>query len=143
MKRETIHTPSPAAAERQAMLGQLVRYAITGGAVTALGTAAYGAFVAFTVMDPMLAVFLAYVLCVAVGYVVHSRWSFRGHGRRDNPARTTGRFFAVSLVSYLLNSAFTWVLTKGLGGPDWWPVIPMLFVTPLATFALNRRWVFN
>ncbi len=125
------------------VVGQLVRYAITGGAITALGAGAYAAFVTFTPMDPMIAVFLAYVICVTIGYVLHSRWSFRGHGVRDNAARTTTRFFAVSLVSYLLNSGFTWVLTKSLEGPDWWPIIPMLFVTPFATFALNRRWVFG
>jgi putative flippase GtrA len=123
-------------------MGQLVRYALTGGAITALGAGAYAALVAFTALDPMLAVAVAYVICVAVGYVLHSRWSFQGHGAGDNP-KTTARFFAVSLVSYALNSLFTWVLTKWLHGPDWWPIVPMLFVTPLATFALNRRWVFS
>jgi len=32
--------------------------------------------------------------------------------------------------------------TGPLGGPPWWAVIPMVFVTPLATFYLNRQWVF-
>lgn len=125
------------------MFGQLVRYAITGGAITALGAGAYAALAMMTPMDPLVAVFVAYVVCVIIGYVLHSRWSFRGHGTRDNPARTTSRFFIVSLVSYALNTFFTWGLTKALHGPDWWPIIPMLFVTPFATFALNRQWVFG
>jgi hypothetical protein len=29
-----------------------------------------------------------------------------------------------------------------LAGPWWWPLIPILFVTPLVTFSLNRLWVF-
>lgn len=124
------------------MFGQLLRYALTGGAVTALGAGLYLLLVQLTPLDPMLAVLGAYLVCVAVGYGLHSRWSFQGHGRRDNPARTTARFFVVSLISYALNSMFTFLLTKVAHGPDWWPVVPMLFVTPLATFALNRRWVF-
>ena len=125
------------------LFGQLFRYAVTGGFVTALGIAVY--LFAATVIDvaPLLANVFAYAVCVAVGYVIHSKWSFRGHGRRDNLARTTSRFFLVSLVSFALNSLFVWLLTGPLGGPDWWPTIPMLFVTPFVTFALNRRWVFG
>jgi hypothetical protein len=32
---------------------------------------------------------------------------------------------------------------KYLAGPVWWSVIPIVFVTPLVTFSLNRRWVFG
>ena len=125
------------------LLGQLVRYGITGGLVTALGIGVY--LFAATILNvaPLLANVLAYAVCVAVGYVIHSRWSFKGHGRRDNLARTTSRFFLVSLVSFACNSFFVWLLTGPMQGPDWWPTVPMLFVTPLITFALNRRWVFG
>ena len=59
-------------------------------------------------------------------------------------AKRTSRFFLVSLVSFGLNSLFVWILTGPLlDGPEWWPVVPMLFVTPFVTFALNRRWVFG
>lgn len=124
------------------LFGQLFRYALTGGFVTALGIGAY--LVAATLFDvpPLLANVLAYAICVAVGYVIHSRWSFKGHGRRDNVTRTTSRFFVVSLISFALNSLFVWILTGPMHGPDWWPTIPMLFVTPLVTFGLNRKWVF-
>lgn len=125
------------------MFGQLLRYAITGGGITLLGAGLYAAMVTLSHVDEQVAVLAAYLFCVAVGYVLHSRWSFRGHGDRTNPAKTTGRFFIVSLVSYSLNAIFTWGLVQGLELPRWTPVIPMLFVTPLATFALNRRWVFS
>ncbi len=125
------------------MLGQLVRYAITGGFVTALGAGLYGLLVGTTTIHPQAAVFAAYVLCIAIGYVLHSRWSFRGHGSRDNTARTTTRFFVVSIVSYAINSFFTWALIDLAALPRWTPVVPMLFVTPVATFALNRKWVFG
>jgi putative flippase GtrA len=126
------------------VLGQLLRYALTGGFITALGAGLYWVTARFMGVHPLLANVFAYALCVAIGYVLHSRFSFRGHGSRDDPAKRTSRFFLVSLVSFGLNSLFVWILTGPLlDGPEWWPVVPMLFVTPFVTFALNRRWVFG
>jgi putative flippase GtrA len=125
------------------VIGQIARYAITGGGITLLGAGLYGGLVALTTIHEQLAVIAAYAVCVALGYVLHSRWSFRGHGSRDNTAKTTARFFVVSLVSYGLNAFFTWLLVRGFDLERWTPVLPILFVTPLATFALNRRWVFS
>ena len=127
----------------RSLLGQLVRFGLVGGFVTALGVAVYWIPATFFGVAPLLANLLAYAVAVALGYVLHSRVSFRGHGSRDNVAQRTGRFFVVSLVSLGLNSLFVGVLTGPLDGPTWWPVIPMLFVTPLVTFYLNRQWVFG
>jgi NAD kinase len=32
---------------------------------------------------------------------------------------------------------------KHLGGPTWWPTVPMVLVTPLVTFSLLRRFVYD
>jgi putative flippase GtrA len=124
--------------------GQLVRFAIVGFSLAGVYSAIYW-YLATYVMAPVLAVVIAFVVSVSLGFVFHSRWSFRGHGERGNVAKTGGRFFAVSLVSLGLNSLFVWVLTEDsmLNGAWWWPLIPILFVTPLVTFALNRIWVFG
>jgi len=125
------------------MFGQVARFAATGGLVTALGALVYWVPATYFGVAPLLANFFAYVVAMVSGYILHSRWSFKGHGRRDNVARTTGRFFVVSLISLGLNSLFVWVLTGVLDGPTWWPVLTMLFVTPAVTFMLNRQWVFD
>lgn len=125
------------------VLGQLVRYGVTGGFVTGLGAGVYYALADFAGMHPLVANIFGYLVAVTIGYVLHSRWSFVGHGSRDDTVRTTSRFFIVSLISLGLNSLFVWVLTGLLHGPEWWPVVPMLFVTPVVTFALNRRFVFG
>ena len=123
------------------VLGQLIRFGLVGGFVTALGAGAYLA-AALAGVAPLLANVLAYAVAMATGYVLHSKVSFRGHGSRDNPAQRTLRFVTVSLISFGLNSLFVWTMTEPLGWPVWTPVVPMLFVTPLVTFTLNRRWVF-
>ena len=128
---------------KDVIFGQVTRFAVTGGVVTALGAVAYWVPATYLGVHPLLANFFGYLVAMLSGYVLHSRWSFRGHGTRDDPLRTTSRFLLVSLVSLALNSFWVWLLTGLLDGPTWWPVVTMLFVTPAVTFLLNRQWVFG
>jgi putative flippase GtrA len=125
------------------MITQLVRYGITGGIVTLIGVGVYWACVRSVGASPLLATFVAYVVAVMIGYVLHSRFSFKGHGSRDNPIGTTSRFFAGSVVSYLLNSLFVWIVTGPMAFAPEWGIVPMVFVTPLIIFVINRLWVFR
>jgi len=94
-------------------------------------------------MPPVAAVVVAFLVSVSIGFVLHSRWSFRGHGRREDH-RLKVKFLLVQASGFVLNEIFTWVLTGPLvHGPTWWPLIPAIFVTPLATFVLNRQLVFR
>ena len=122
--------------------GQLVRFAIVGFSLAALYSAIYW-YLATYVMTPVLAVVVAFLVSVSIGFVLHSRWSFRGHGRREDN-RLKIKFLAVQTSGFLMNEVFTWVLTGPLvHGPTWWPLIPAIFFTPLATFMLNRQLVFR
>ncbi len=121
---------------------QLVRYALTGGLASIVNIGVYWVLAAQG-MDPNLAWTAGFVAAVIVGYIVHSRWSFRGHGRRDDLARTGSRFVIVSLVSFGLNSFWVWLLVRQLELPLWAPYPLVLGITPLVVFALNRRWVFS
>src|SRR6476646_3824245 len=122
-------------------VGQLVRFAIVGFSLAALYSAIYW-YLATYVMAPMLAVVVAFLVAVSLGFVLHSRWSFRGHGKREDRAMKI-KFFAVQGSGFLLNEAFTWFLTGPMHGPTWWPLIPAIFFTPLATVALNRQLGFR
>ncbi len=127
--------------ERRQLLGQLLRFLISGALVTALGVAVY-AFVALVLRwHPQLGNLLAYLAAMGTGYVMHSRWSFRGHGRRTRG--TAVKFVGVSLVSLALNALWVALITGPLGLGPAWPILPMLFVTPAVTFVLNRQWVFR
>lgn len=126
----------------KALTGQFVRYALTGGLTTFVNIGVYW-LLAARGMDPNLAWTVGFAAAVLVGYVAHSRWSFRGHGRRDNLARTGGRFLVVSLVSFALNQLWVWLLVRELELPLWAPYPLVLGVTPVVVFALNRKWVFG
>ena len=129
--------------DARAAAAQLVRYVIIGGLITAVGAAIYYGCAEFLGIEPLIANLIAFIVGVIIGYVAHSQVSFRGHGERDDLARTGGRFIAVNLFGLSLNSFWVWSLVHWAQGPNWWPIVPMVFVTPLATFLMHRHWTFG
>jgi putative flippase GtrA len=129
-------------AHHRELLGQLIRYAISGGLSSMVHLGLYWSLAEFAGVAPLVSNGIGFVVALIVGYMIHSRWSFRGHGRRGNIARTGGRFVAVNLVGLALNSFWVWLLVEQLGGATWWPMPLMVTATPLAVFWLNRKWVF-
>lgn len=125
------------------ILGQLVRFALTGGLLTVLVAGGYWMVATWGGVDPMLSLTLVYIVFTGLGYLLHSRFSFRGHGERDRAGIRALRFLIVNGTGFAANQFFVWLLVERMGGPTWWPVVPILFVTPFLTFALNRRWVFG
>jgi putative flippase GtrA len=71
---------------KRALLGQFVRYALTGGLTSIVNIGVYWWLRDGARLDPNVAWTIGFIAAVLVGYVTHSRWSFRGHGRRDNLA---------------------------------------------------------
>ncbi|MBC2776157.1 GtrA family protein [Parasphingopyxis marina] len=122
---------------------QLVRYAISGGALTLFYSAVYWIAAVPMAIDALVANALAFVATVAIGFVVHSRWSFAGHGRRDRPVRAWSLFLAVNLAGFALNSFWVWLIVERIGASPSWPLVPIVFVTPWLSFYLNRRWTFG
>ena len=123
--------------------GQIIRYAMTGAAVTALQAAVYWTLAQPLKLDPQLANFCGYLVAVVTGFVAHGRFSFAGHGGRDRPAARALRFIAASLVSYALNAFWVWLCVARGGLPVWSPIPLMALVTPAVVFILNRQWVFR
>lgn len=123
------------------IVGQLTRFGLVGLVLTLLYAAVYWPLATY-VMWPVFAVLIAFAVAVTVGFFLHSRWSFKGHGKVEDP-KTKGQFVAVQTSGMVLNALFTWVATDLWGGPTWWPLIPAVLVTPFLTFALNRWWVFR
>ena len=128
---------------RRATLTQLVRYGLAGGIITLLVAASYWAIAEFLHVDPMVSLTIVFLFFSAVSYVTHGAFTFKGHGERDRQHVRATRFLAVNLLGFALNQLFVWTLVKQMNGPTWWPTVPMIFVTPLVTFALHRRYVYS
>jgi putative flippase GtrA len=129
--------------EQRAVAAQMLRYGVAGGVITILVAASYWAIAEFGGIDPMVSLAITFVFFSGVSFVTHGAFSFKGHGTRERPHVRGLRFFAVNILGFLLNQLFVWFLVKQLGGPNWWPTVPMILVTPLITFFLHRRWVYS
>ena len=132
----------PLAPEHRRVVVQAARYGFAGMVITLLVAASYWAIAEFLNVDPMVSLTIVFLFFTIVSYFAHGAFSFRGHGERDRQHIRLLRFLIVNLIGFGTNQFFVWLLVKHLDGPTWWPVIPIIFVTPLLTFALHRRWVF-
>ena len=128
--------------ERRTALLQLVRYGLAGLVITLAVAGSYWAITDLLHVGPMISFTIVFLVFSVISYITHGEYSFRGHGTRDQHHIRMGRFLAVNVLGYLVNQAFIWLLVKQLDGPTWWSVIPMVFVTPLLTFTLHRRFVY-
>lgn len=124
--------------------GQLVKYALSGAGAVVVYSACYLLFAnhIFPTGYATVAVLPAFAISLAVSYLLHSRWTFSGHGERGGAGQPV-RFFLVQAGGLALNAAFTYIVTIRLGGANWQALIPCLTLTPLATFAMQRIWVFG
>lgn len=127
------------------MLGQLIRYGCAGGLATLVYSSVYLPLACWVFPDgrAVLAVPFAFVTALTAGFFLHSRWSFAGHGTRENSGRQHAKFFTTHCIGLAMNLFFTWALTAVLGAPAWAPLLPSVTVTPLVTFLLQRQWVFS
>lgn len=140
MIQSALHSLDP---ERRTVLLQLVRYALAGFAITLLVAGSYWAITDLLHVDPMISFTLVFIVFSIISYVTHGEFSFKGHCERDRHHIRLSRFLAVNILGFLINQGFIWLLVKQLDGPTWWSTIPMVFVTPLITFSLHRRFVYS
>lgn len=134
-----------AASEHREVVGQMIRFGITGGISTVIYALIYLPLADHVLPRgwAVLAVPPAFLAAAAYGFWMHSSWSFKDHGTRDSSGRQHLKFLLVQSFGMLLNALFTWLLTSVMHTPNWVPLIPVVTITPLATFTLNRQWVFG
>lgn len=142
MRALTHLVPASIVGERRALLLQAMRYAIAGGLITLAFAACYWVVATLFHVDANLALALVFVVFSGISYVTHGKYSFEDHGARDNQHVRVVKFFVINLLGFALNQLFVWFFVKHLGGPTWWPIPPIVALTPLVTFSLHRRWVY-
>jgi len=128
----------------RALAVQVMRYGIVGVGVTLFQIGIYNLLIGAAHQQPLIANTLATGAAMVVGYSIHSRFTFDGHGERPSEWRAICRFIVSNgIVGYAVNSFWVWLLTGALHLSPHWPSVPMFCVTPAILFVLNRKWVFD
>lgn len=127
---------------QNALPGQLLRYGITGVGLALAFAVVYEAALKVLAGAPQLANALAFLASTMLGYIVHSRWSFRGRDQGDVLLASALKFFVVSVASFAANAFWVWLLVNNLDLSPHAPLLPILGLTPWLSFWLNRNWTF-
>ena len=140
-QRKSVWTMSPG---NKAFCFQVARFGMAGGLSACIYSAVYLVSArAFTRPWAALAVLPAFIAATLCGFFLHSLWSFKGHGSRDASGRQHFRYVVVQGAGLVLNVTFTWLVTNSLKAPASAALLPCVILTPMATFMLQRQWVFR
>jgi len=126
---------------RREVMGQIVRYGVNGAIVTGFYSIIVLVLDSWTHLPLQICNIAGYIGAMAIGYPLHSRFTFRNHGTRDRGSQL--RFFVAILPSYALNTFWVWLLTDALNWAHWTIYVPVWLVTPGMVFLINRYWVFR
>jgi putative flippase GtrA len=130
---------------RSGVLGQMVRFGIAGGLSSVIYSAVYLPLTRFVFPGTraVLAVPFAFAVAVTAGFFLHSRWSFKDHGTREQGVGQQLRFLVVQGSGLAINGVVTWIGTAEMHLQPWVPLIPAILLAAIVTFVLNRWWVFG
>jgi len=130
--------------EVRVLVAQLSKFASVGVVATAVHAVVYG--FAGKLLEPILANFIAFLIAFIFSYVGHFLWTFRAQTEGQEVHKAFAyqiRFLVVAVSGLVLNSLAVWVVTQWLQIDYLYAVVPMVFVVPLVTFGLAKRWAFK
>ena len=125
------------------LLSSFLKFSGVGLFITFCSAAGYWLLATPAGLDPNLSLVVVFVIFTIVGHRLHGAVSFRDKTGGTLPRNTVIRFSVVNLVGFAMNQASIMILVKVLGYQNWVPIVPMIFVTPIVVFVLNRYWVFH
>jgi putative flippase GtrA len=121
---------------------QLIRYMIAGFCITQFAALIYSSLAVYAHVNPLQANVVSTGCGVCSGYLAHNYWSFAA-GTAKGEFGKAARFGATTLVAFLFNSFWVWLLVSRMHLSAVAPVPIMMFVTPWVSFLANRYWVFR
>jgi putative flippase GtrA len=125
-----------------AILGELARFGSVGLVATGAHSVIY--LVALTELTPQAANIAGYLCAVLISYFGHGRITFRqGTAIKGATDFRFLRFVTVSLLGLMLNAGFVHLAVNILKAPAWTGVVFISFLTPVCTYILLKRWVFD
>jgi putative flippase GtrA len=86
------------------------------------------------------ATIIGHVAAALISYYGHLHFSFQVE---PNHRRFVWRFLVVALTTFALNLILTWSLTSILHAPYQVPIAVVTVVLPVASYLVNRLWVFD
>lgn len=123
----------------RALVGRLVRFALTGGVSTLLYGVATWWFVGRMHMAPALASLLGYLLAVPVNFLLQRSFAFRSSNAVHGDA---ARYLLAHGANMAASTLFMQVLVAWLHMDYRIGIVVTMIAVPVLMFLLLDRWVF-
>jgi putative flippase GtrA len=134
---------SPAPGNHRAVVAQIFRYGVSGGAAALLYSVIYWVLASGLTVKPIIANAVAWLASLVSSYALHSRWSFREQVRDPGSRQAMVRFLCINLAGLAFNSLWVWLFVDVMKFDVRTPLIPVLLITPWFMFYACRRWAFR
>ena len=118
----------------------VVRFGVTGVTTTLVYFVLTNAFVLSSMMPPALSSVCAYVISVAISYVMQSRFTFRVNGLSLDQV---ARFIVMSLAGLVVSWCAMALTVDVLQWPYLTGAIGTCVIIPVLNFFVLRGWVFT
>lgn len=122
-------------------IAQLLRFGIVGVAATIVHMSVAFALHYLLNLSPLLSNFFAFLVAWCVSYAGQFSWTFKNSSAGHK--QSAPKFFAVSVLSLILNQIIIWVTAEYFQIPFYLAVIFVVTSVPLVTFFLSKYWVFR
>lgn len=119
---------------------EIIKYAFWGGVSTVINLVLLFALLKFTKIYYLLANIISYVVAVIVNYVTNKRYVFNSS---KNAKEEFVKFIFVRLVSLMLDTVCYYILVDILGGNKYLSKILLSMVIIIATYIINKLFVFK
>jgi putative flippase GtrA len=119
---------------------QLFYFGTVGTLSTLLNSVIFITLVNFFKIPPLLSNLLAFLSAFMVSYFGHSWLTF---GKKSHSVVRLVKFLMIALGGLAVNSGFVGLLMHILHQSAYIAILPMIFITPLLMFFINKYWVFK
>lgn len=120
---------------------QLFRFGIVGVSAGAVHFSVVVFFVEMSLLKPLFANIIAFMIAFQVSYSGHRYWTFRGTVTDHRVAFP--KLFLVSTLTFFANESLFYVFMSYFQLPYQVALLIVLTILPITTFALSKFWVFR
>ena len=119
--------------KKKSRLGEVIRFAITGGVCFLIELAALVLLRDKVGMDTLIATPIAFLISVIVNYLLCIRWVFDGAGEQGNAQRAG--FLITSVIGLGLNELLMWLFRLAFGEDT---VVLQVFSFAVTMYMVNK-----
>lgn len=127
-------------AAKKALAAQLLRFGTIGSFAALVHFSVVVTLVSLTLMHPLFANIIAFLIAFQVSYFGHKYWTFDDIAQKAKTAWL--KFFTVAVLSFLLNEFLFFILLTQT--QLYYPIalLIVLMIVPPFTFILSKTWAF-